>query len=148
MISKLLVSLFFITNLAFAVPVTDENRTEVNSSTLAETQNSEQQTDVRLTLLQAQVDAIDKEILEKSVLAKIYSNYSTLKVLQKEYESIQKNINSLKLKKRLTAAEQEHLDTLMLESDTLQGKLELLIEYEKDPFKSFLSLPGSKRYRL
>ncbi|MDD3500394.1 MAG: mechanosensitive ion channel, partial [Sulfurovum sp.] len=141
MILRLFVFLFFTLNLAFALTVSDKNATEANSSASQEAHDLQQHTLSRLAQLQSQVDAIDKEILEKSVLAKIYSNYSTLKILQKEYDAIQKSINSLKLKKRLTEADQALLGNLMLESETLQGKLELLSEYEKDPFKKFLEPP-------
>lgn len=141
MIPRLLVSLLFLANLAFAEIVVDGNTTEVNRSNIQETQNLQQHIVSRLAQLQLQADAIDKEILDRSVLAKIYSNYSTLKILQKQYDAIQKSIDSIKLKKRLTQDEQEHLDTLLLESETLQGKLELLSEYEKDPFKKYLEPP-------
>lgn len=141
MIFRLFISLFFTLNLAFALTASDGNATEANRSTVQEVQDIQQHVLSRLAQLQSQADAVDKEILEKSVLAKIYSNYSTLKVLQKEYEAIQKSINSLKLKKRLTEADQVLLGNLMLESETLRGKLELLSEYEKDPFKKFLEPP-------
>jgi len=141
MIFRLCVSLLFSLNLAFALTVNEGNTTEANRSDPQDVQNLQQHVLSRLVQLQSQADAIDKEILEKSVLAKIYSNYSTLKVLQKEYETIQKSINSLKLKKRLTNEDQALLANLMLESETLQGKLELLSEYEKDPFKKFLEPP-------
>ncbi|UFH60073.1 mechanosensitive ion channel domain-containing protein [Sulfurovum mangrovi] len=141
MIPRLLLSLLFLANLAFAEIVVDGNTTEVNRSNIQETQNLQQHIVSRLAQLQLQADAIDKEILDRSVLAKIYSNYSTLKILQKQYDAIQKSIDSIKLKKRLTQDEQEHLDTLLLESETLQGKLELLSEYEKDPFKKYLEPP-------
>lgn len=141
MIFRLCVSLLFSLNLAFALTVNEGNTTEANRSDPQDVQNLQQHVLSRLVQLQSQADAIDREILEKSVLAKIYSNYSTLKVLQKEYETIQKSINSLKLKKRLTNEDQALLANLMLESETLQGKLELLSEYEKDPFKKFLEPP-------
>ena len=141
MILRLFVSLLFTLNLAFALTANEGNTTEANRSDPQDVQNLQQHVLSRLVQLQSQADAIDREILEKSVLAKIYSNYSTLKVLQKEYETIQKSINSLKLKKRLTNEDQALLANLMLESETLQGKLELLSEYEKDPFKKFLEPP-------
>jgi small-conductance mechanosensitive channel len=141
MIIRVFVSLLVAVNLSSAEPAMDANTTESNRSNFQETQTLQQHIVSRLAQLQLQADAIDKEILERSVLAKIYSNYSTLKVLQKQYDVIQKSIDSLKLKKRLTQDEQEHLDTLLLESETLQGKLELLSEYEKDPFKKYLEPP-------
>ncbi|MFT7824389.1 MAG: mechanosensitive ion channel domain-containing protein [Sulfurimonas sp.] len=95
----------------------------------------------RLQLLQAKADKMDKDILEKSVLAKIYSNYRTFKMLQKQYEGIQKSIDTLKLKSRLNKEEKKRLSSLEQESQTVKGKLELLSEYEKDPFKKFLEPP-------
>ncbi|MFT7879000.1 MAG: mechanosensitive ion channel domain-containing protein [Sulfurimonas sp.] len=141
MIVRVFVSLLVVVNLAFAEPAMDINATETNRSNLQEAQSLQQHIVSRLQQLQSQADAIDKEILEKSVLAKIYSNYSTLKVLQKQYEVIEKSIDRLKLKKRLSKVEEERLETLILESETLQGKLELLSEYEKDPFKKYLEPP-------
>ncbi|MDM5271935.1 mechanosensitive ion channel [Sulfurovum sp. zt1-1] len=141
MIRRLFVSLLVAVNLAFAAPVTDGNTTDTNASNPQESQNLQQHIVSRVEQLQSQADAIDKEILEKSVLAKIYSNYATLKVLQKQYDMIQKSIDALRVKKRLTQAQQERLNALMLESETLKGKLELLSEYEKDPFKKYLEPP-------
>ncbi|MGC9352160.1 MAG: mechanosensitive ion channel family protein, partial [Sulfurovum sp.] len=141
MIARVFVSLLLAVNLAVAEPAIDVNATEVNRSTLQEAQSLQQHIVSRLQQLQSQADAIDEEILEKSVLAKIYSNYSTLKVLQKQYEVIEKSIDNLQRKKRLSKVEEERLEGLILESETLKGKLELLSEYEKDPFKKYLEPP-------
>lgn len=141
MIYRLLVSMLLALNIVSAAPVVDKNVTEGNVSKAEETQVLKQHVVSRLEQLQSKADTIDKEILAKSVLAKIYSNYRTFKVLQKEYEVIQKSIDMLKRIKKLSNADQERLDSLVLESETLQGKLELLSEYEKDPFKKFLEPP-------
>lgn len=141
MIARVFVSLLLAVNLAVAEPAIDVNATEANRSTLQEAQSLQQHIVSRLQQLQSQADAIDEEILEKSVLAKIYSNYSTLKVLQKQYEVIEKSIDNLQRKKRLSKVEEERLEGLILESETLKGKLELLSEYEKDPFKKYLEPP-------
>ena len=45
------------------------------------------------------------------------------------------------MKKHLTPEEQGRLDTLIQEGEILAGKLGLLSEYEKDPFKKFLEPP-------
>jgi small-conductance mechanosensitive channel len=142
MIKSFLAYLLIVTAVVYAEPQLDQNGTIIDDNQSEKVVTQPQQTvDPRILQLQVSLEKIEKELLDQSVLAKIYSNYSTFKVLQKEHEIIQKNIDLLKLKKRLTLAEQEHLDTWIQESEVLEGKLELLSEYEKDPFKKFLEPP-------
>ena len=142
MIKKLLASLLVGLTLAAADPMGDVNATENNETAEALAKQEVQQHIIsRIEQLQLESDTIDKEILEKSELVILYSNYKTFKELQKQLEVIQRSIDTLKLKKKLEDEEKERLDSLIQESEVLQGKLEFLREYEKDPFKKFLEPP-------
>lgn len=136
MMKRLFVFLVLLTGLSYAEP-----EQEISDTNASDGVKGQQELVLRIAQLQEKADAIDKEILDKSVLAKIYSNYSTFKLLQRRQEEIQKNIDLLKLKKKLGEEETERLSSLTQESQTVQGKLELLSEYEQDPFKKFLEPP-------
>lgn len=95
----------------------------------------------RMQHIQAEIDQIDSDILEKSVLTKIYSNYNMFQELQKQHSVMEKDISKLQETKRLNFAQKEELEQLIQQRNTLEGKLTLLAEYEKDPFKKFLEPP-------
>ncbi|HFS85028.1 MAG TPA: mechanosensitive ion channel, partial [Epsilonproteobacteria bacterium] len=95
----------------------------------------------RMQHIQAEIDQIDSDILEKSVLPKIYSNYNMFQELQKQHSVMEKDISKLQETKRLNFAQKEELEQLIQQRNTLEGKLTLLAEYEKDPFKKFLEPP-------
>jgi len=86
-------------------------------------------------------EAIDKELLENNIWSKIYSNYHTYKELKKQQMLLNMKIAHLEKKKRLSKEQKDNLEELKNNEITLKGKLRLLKEYEKDPFKKFLTPP-------
>jgi small-conductance mechanosensitive channel len=95
----------------------------------------------KVKALLLQKNNINKELYENNIWSKIYSNYHTYQELQKQHKVLEKKINKLKKKKKLSKKDQEELEKLQSTQKTLLGKLLLLKEYEKDPFKKFLTPP-------
>ncbi len=87
---------------------------------------------------------LDIDLKENNIWSKIYSNYHIYKELKHEEEAIDKKIaqlHKLSKRRRLNKAQKEVLESLENKKKVLQGKLQLLKEYEKDPFKKFLTPP-------
>jgi len=91
--------------------------------------------------LTLQKENIEKELIEDNIWSKIYSNYHTYKVLKRQKSTLDTQISFLEKQNKLTKDEKEILEIGHAERKTLIGKLELLKEYEKDPFKKFLTPP-------
>jgi len=87
---------------------------------------------------------LDVDLKENNIWSKIYSNYHTYKGLKTEEERLRKKIDKLERaekKHRLGKRQKEMLETLRNKRKILEGKLQLLKEYETDPFKKFLTPP-------
>lgn len=82
-----------------------------------------------------------RQEIEESIWSKIYSNYHTFKALQNKQSQLIKQINRLKRKHHLNDEQKAQLSTLKSELHTLTGKIQLLHEYENDPFKKLLTPP-------
>ncbi|SFZ97418.1 MscS family mechanosensitive ion channel [hydrothermal vent metagenome] len=95
----------------------------------------------RLEELIAQKDELNKKITTNSIWSKIYSNYHTYRELNKQKVFIENKINSLSKLEELTTAQTEILELSKSKEKILKGKLQLLKEYENDPFKKFLIPP-------
>jgi small-conductance mechanosensitive channel len=94
---------------------------------------------LKIEKLSIQIETADKELLENNIWSKIYSNYHTYKVLQSQKKILDSKITPLKNKKYLNPAMQKELEHYTKQKTTLLGKLQLLEEYEEDPFKKFLT---------
>ncbi len=88
-----------------------------------------------------QKDKLDKQIKENNLLSKIYSNYHIFKELADQKAFLDNQINILEDKYNKTDTESNVLRDLKSKRDILRDKLQLLKEYEKDPFKKFLKPP-------
>jgi len=86
--------------------------------------------------------AIEQELRENNIWSKIYSNYHTYQELKKYQSVLDARITSLEKIKNPTKKQKENLENAQSEKITLLGKLQLLKEYEKDPFKKFLTPPS------
>ena len=86
-----------------------------------------------------ELDEIDIYLKDNNIWSKVYSNYETynrLKVLSTEME---KRIEELKNKKRLTPKEEKALKKYEEDYQTTKGKLLQLQEYKENPFKKLLT---------
>ena len=87
---------------------------------------------------------LDARLKENNIWSKIYSNYHIYKELKNEEAALDRKIgelNKLSKKRRLNKQQRKVLAALKSEKQILVGKLQLLKEYEKDPFKKFLTPP-------
>ncbi|HHD78340.1 MAG TPA: mechanosensitive ion channel, partial [Epsilonproteobacteria bacterium] len=119
--------------------------TNLVAETPADMNNSKplfkEQNNTEVTQLLLQKDALDKELLENNIWSKIYSNYHTYKELKKRQVFLNADIARLEKKKKPTKKQKETLQKEKEKKTTLVGKLQLLKEYEKDPFEKFLTPP-------
>jgi len=81
---------------------------------------------------------LKEEMTQENIWTKIYSNYKTYLELKDEYKSVERGIKRLESRKKLTAKQDRQLEQLKTKEKTLKGKLELLVEYEEDPFSKLL----------
>jgi small-conductance mechanosensitive channel len=86
-------------------------------------------------------EGIEKELAENNIWSKIYSNYHTYQELKKQNSILEAKIERLEKRKKLTDKQSKELEGFREQSVTLIGKLQLLKEYEKNPFKKFLTPP-------
>ncbi|WP_373030891.1 mechanosensitive ion channel domain-containing protein [Sulfurovum sp.] len=84
---------------------------------------------------------LDQELMENNIWSKIYSNFHTYKVLKKQQITLEATIDRLENIIKRTRTENEELESAQDNKVTLLGKLQLLKEYEKDPFEKFLTPP-------
>ncbi len=88
---------------------------------------------------------LDAGLKENNIWSKIYSNYHIYRQLKEEEVALDRKIaqlNKLAERRRLNKQQRKVLSTLKNEKKILQGKLQLLKEYENDPFKKFLTPPA------
>ena len=102
----------------------------------------ERQAEQKKQELMLEHEAIEKELKENNIWSKIYSNYHTYQVLKKQKTLIDGKISRLEKRKKLSKDQKADLEALQEREATLSGKLQLLKEYEKDPFKKFLIPPN------
>ncbi|MDD3603243.1 MAG: mechanosensitive ion channel [Sulfurovum sp.] len=144
MIKPFLAGLVLFCALAAAPVQTEKNATDLNASQIPlEKQISTDSTlhKKKIEQLLTQKEAIDKELLENNIWFKIYSNYHTYKELIHQKKILDDTIKLLEKRKKRSKQEEEELKQTKQESLILSGKLQLLKEYETDPFKKFLMPP-------
>ena len=133
----------FFTTPAFSEQTQDEKNNTTETVTVNEAPLTQKQPkDMReINQLFAQKNAIEKELLENNIWSKIYSNYHTYQELKKHQVTLDENIERLEKIKKPTKTQKIELENALADKITLVGKLQLLKEYEKDPFKKFLTPP-------
>ena len=88
-----------------------------------------------------QKEALDVQLKENNIWSKIYSNYHTYMELIKQKEHLNNQIIILDNKYQRTEEEEKAFELLKSQRSIITGKLQLMKEYEKDPFKKFLKPP-------
>ncbi len=127
----------------FTIFLTLITYTEAKNTNDSNISNSiqQEQNNTQLTKILLQKKALDKELLENNIWSKIYSNYHTYKELKKQQVYLNADISRLENIKKPTKQQIETLKNEKEKKRTLVGKLQLLKEYEKDPFEKFLTPP-------
>ena len=123
--------LFFTLLCASAISA-EVNHTESNNSL---------QSNRGLTILISELQKIESKEVEGNVWTKIYSNYQTYQKLKSKEEKLFRKNYRLKRIKHRTSEEEEIYKKNSIELQTLKGKLELLKEFEEDPFKRVIEPP-------
>jgi small-conductance mechanosensitive channel len=144
MIKVLIFTSLLFSNLVFAAPQIEQNSTAVN---VKEQNSSVDQISIlkntkKYQDLLAEKQNLDKELLDNNIWSKIYSNYHTYKELKKQEKILDERIHKLLRKRKRTEKEDKELENIKNEKSILTGKLQLLQEYEKNPFKKFLTPPA------
>jgi small-conductance mechanosensitive channel len=86
-------------------------------------------------------ESLQRELTQNNIWSKIYSNYHTYQKLKEEKLLVSQRLNELENKRWHSQAEEEEIKAQHLVMNTLVDKLQLLQEYEEDPFKKFLKPP-------
>jgi small-conductance mechanosensitive channel len=139
---RLLWPLFLLSNLIVAQANSSESTYEHEDQPFNfSVQNSEKRDDGSLyQRLLLEREAIDKE-LQKNDLWSMYSNFYTFQELKKHLSVLNARIDRFKKRKKLTQRDKQKLIANEEEKKVLEDKLQLLKEFEKDPFKSYLTPP-------
>ncbi len=112
------------------------NFTKESNRTLAEIKRAKE-----IQLLLKTLKEIDKVENEKNLWQKIYSSYKAYQKLQKVQENLQRRIYELRGRYNLTKEQKEELSKLESQYQVNMEKLQLLKEFQKDPFKKLLEPP-------
>ncbi len=123
--------------LTYAAPPSSSEKNTVTSA--AAVQNAS-----GIEALKKEIEKLDTQLKENNIWSKIYSNYHTYKELKEQEEKLDKKIeqlNTLSQRRLLNRKQRQILEKLKSEKVILEGKLQLLKEYEHDPFKKILKPP-------
>jgi small-conductance mechanosensitive channel len=123
-----------IENELVAKKITEQNTTQAEKRILSKVKQEKQK------LLEEKA-ILEKELTENNIWSKIYSNYHTYQELKKQNSLFETKIKKLEKRRKLTKKQKNLLEVYKEKSLTLLGKLQLLAEYEKNPFKKFLTPP-------
>jgi len=94
-----------------------------------------------LDKLLVEKDVLEKQLTKNNIWSKIYSNYHTYQELKEQKVLLSESLKHLEDNQWHTEEEEVELKEQHILMDTLLDKLQLLEEYEKDPFKKFLKPP-------
>jgi len=134
--------IIFIFFISFGVLWAEEEKRELNSTSIPVVDESAIVLE-EINKLIAQKDVIEKELINNHIWTKVYSNYHTYKELKKQSILLDKQIKRLKRFKELTPKQEKQLSNYKEDKSIVLDKLQLLKEYEKDPFKKFLTPPDT-----
>ena len=116
----------------------ESNNTDTNV-TLEKGLNAKIQNEINILITKNQ--ALDLRLKENNIWAKIYSNYHIYEELKSQKLHLDDQIIILDNKYQRTEAEEKAFEKLKGQRSILVGKLQLLKEYESNPFKKFLNPP-------
>lgn len=137
---------FLSASLLFAEPALDSSTADPSAieenNTIEAVEEAAPLDTQKINLLLLEKEVLEKELGENNIWSKIYSNYHTYKELEKQKVALDATIERLEKIKKRTKEEEEALENAHDTQITLRGKLQLLEEYEKDPFKKFLTPPA------
>ncbi len=136
-----------------ALPVSSKNgdSNESNITFAADEKKGDNVSSATRETLSRNIDEITKKLeeLESSiekgnVWTKVYSNYRTYKELKARQEKVRAKIFLLQSLKEPTEEQKREWEDYQVELHTNEGKLQLLKEFENDPFKKLFKPPMIK----
>ena len=95
----------------------------------------------RIASLMQRLSMLENESGEGNIWTKIYSSYQTYQELRKRQDWLVGEIFKLKKKKHRSEEEEKRLEEYRMERQTNEGKLQLLSEFQRDPFRKLLAPP-------
>jgi small-conductance mechanosensitive channel len=98
----------------------------------------------RVDEMMRKLSRIESETDKGNVWTKVYSNYRTYQTLKARQEKILAKIYLLRSLKEPTPEQKKELESYRIEYKTNEGKLQLLKEFQDDPFKKLLEPPKIK----
>ncbi|WP_457602239.1 mechanosensitive ion channel family protein [Nitratifractor sp.] len=127
--------------LLLAAPSTSEGVVAERGGNVTAPMKSTPAEERRLDSLMQRLSTLESESGEGNIWTKVYSSYRTYRELQKRQDWLLKEIFRLQHKKSLTPEEKKRLESYRIERQTNAGKLQLLQEFQTDPFKKLLEPP-------
>jgi small-conductance mechanosensitive channel len=95
----------------------------------------------RVEALMEKLSELEKNSDKGNVWTKIYSSYQTYRELKNRQSWLNREVFKLKRKEHLSKDEKKLLEKYEIERETNAGKLQLLSEFQSDPFKKLLEPP-------
>jgi len=91
-----------------------------------------------IELLLIRKEQLEKAVKLNNIWSKIYSNYQTYLYLKKELEVTKAKISLLKKRQYLAPLQKDRLEEYEEDKKTIDSKLQLLKEYEDNPFQKLV----------
>ncbi|SFV50677.1 MscS family mechanosensitive ion channel [hydrothermal vent metagenome] len=124
--------IYFVLSLSMLFGAVETNTS--SSSPLAFSSSKENM----IELLRIRKEQLDKVISKDNIWSKIYSNYKTYMFLKKESDVTKAKISLLKKRRHLTPKQKDILEKYIADEQTINSKLQLLTEYENNPFQKLV----------
>ena len=110
-----------------------EKKKDINSSNSITNKNIEE--------ISKKLEELEASVEKGNVWTKVYSNYKTYKELQARQNKLRAKIFMLQSLKEPTKKQKRELENYQVELHTNEGKLQLLKEFQNDPFKKMFKPP-------
>lgn len=132
-----MIKALFLVSLLLSIPVSaDSNVSSTLSQTTAINKNAE-----AYKLLGERLQGLEGKEAKGNIWTKIYSNYLTYNDLKTKEETLRKEAYRLRRIQNKTKEQVQIYDNNLIKIQTIESKLALLKEFQKDPFKRVVEPP-------
>lgn len=132
-----MIKALFLASLLLSIPVSaDSNVSSTLSQTTAINKNAE-----AYKLLDERLQGLEGKEAKGNIWTKIYSNYLTYNDLKTKEETLRKEAYRLRRIQNKTKEQVQIYDNNLIKIQTIESKLALLKEFQKDPFKRVVEPP-------
>ncbi len=137
--------IFILTVNLWAINISSAEHNKSNqSTTVKKTKNinsSNSITNKNIEEISKKLEELEASVEKGNVWTKVYSNYKTYKELQARQNKLRAKIFMLQSLKEPTKKQKRELENYQVELHTNEGKLQLLKEFQNDPFKKMFKPP-------